>query len=88
MARFRLISYFAEKMPGGSIQIEITSASKPIPTETVEARTTAEALQALAVFAEKAKAAGHGAQVHISLDRNERAPNGFKAAKTHMEVNL
>lgn len=90
MATLILSSNRAEKQAWGGVSIafDFDASKDPVPRETVEIRTTADALAALDAYAEKAKAAGKPARVSARLPNGVRAPSGFRKARLERFVNL
>ena len=93
MARFTLTAHRAT-FDGIWVTIHYGFLASPndpkhfvIPSETIEAKTTAAALDALTAFADKARAKGEPCSCSITLDRRDRAPNGWKKARTRIDIN-
>lgn len=92
MPKFHLETYEAQPSYGGGFSIALhLGGGNPYPRKTIEARTTAEALQHLAQHVQDVAALNKPVAVSISLARGERAPNGWRALKyrdTTIPVNL
>jgi hypothetical protein len=71
-----------------SIHFSLCNEETPLPRETVEIRTAADASAAFEQYAEKAKATSKGTWVSASLRKGDRAPSGFRKLKLDRFVNV
>lgn len=71
-----------------SIHFCLGGSEAPLPKESVEIRTAADASVAFEQYVEKAKATSKGIWVSASLGKGHRAPNGFRKLKLDRFVNV
>jgi hypothetical protein len=88
MAKFRLEAFEAQPYEGGFSVAYRLDGQRPFQMRDIEARNTAEALAALEAYKAEAAALGKPLACSITLcPRNQRAPAGFRTARTFASQN-
>ncbi|WP_262267014.1 hypothetical protein [Microvirga yunnanensis] len=90
MATLILSSHPASSDGSGfnSIHFHLDGSEPPLPQESVEIRTAADAAAAFEQYSERATASSKGIWITASLRKGQRAPSGFRKLKLDRFVNV